>query len=179
MENLLPESKMPVVPPRILLGPGPSAAHPRVLQAMMSPMIGYLDPDFMLIMDEVSELLKQVFQTEESLTLALSGTGSAGMEAGLSSLLEPDETAILCVYGFFCERMVEMAGRVGANVVPLRADWGRPFAPGDAGRGAKEAQQGEACLSDSRGDLNRHQTAAGGLVQAHPRNTTRSLWWTR
>ena len=128
-ENLLPESKMPVVPPRILLGPGPSTAHPRVLQAMMSPMIGYLDPDFMLIMDEVSELLKRVFQTEESLTLALSGTGSAGMEAGLGSLLEPDETAILCVYGFFCERMVEMAGRVGANVVPLRADWGRPFAP--------------------------------------------------
>ena len=60
----LPESKMPKVPPRILLGPGPSHAHPRVLQAMMPQMIGYLDPDFMLIMDEVSELLKQVFQTE-------------------------------------------------------------------------------------------------------------------
>ena len=124
-----PESKMPKVPPRILLGPGPSSAHPRVLQAMTSPMIGYLDPDFMLILDEVSELLKRVFQTEESLTLALSGTGSAGMEAGLTSLLEPGDTAILCVYGFFCERIVEMATRVGANVVPLRADWGGPFPP--------------------------------------------------
>ena len=126
-QSPLPESKMPMVPPRILLGPGPSAANPRVLQAMMSPMIGYLDPDFMLIMDEVSDLLRRVFQTEENLTLALSGTGSAGMEAGLNSLLEPGETVIMCNHGFFSERMVEMASRVGANVVPLRADWGRPF----------------------------------------------------
>jgi alanine-glyoxylate transaminase/serine-glyoxylate transaminase/serine-pyruvate transaminase len=123
----MPESKMPTVPPRILLGPGPSDVHPRVLQAMMSHMIGYLDPDFMLIMDEVSELLKKVFQTEESITMALSATGSAGMEAGLTSLLEPDDVVIMCVYGFFCERMVDMATRVGAKVVPLRADWGRPF----------------------------------------------------
>ena len=123
----LPESKMPVVPPRILLGPGPTMAHPRVLQAMMSNMIGYLDPDFMLILDEVSELLKRIFQTQEGMTMALSGTGSAGMEAGINSLLEPDETVIMCIYGFFCERMVEMGSRVGANVVPLRADWGRPF----------------------------------------------------
>ena len=123
----LPESKVPQVPRRILLGPGPSSAHPRVLQAMMSGMIGYLDPDFLLIMDEVSELLKIVFQTEEHLTLAVPGTGSAGMEAGLNSLLEPDDTVIVCAFGFFGERMVEMAGRVGANVVPLRADWGAPF----------------------------------------------------
>ena len=125
-QNPLFESK---VPPRILMGPGPSQTHPRVLQAMMSQMIGYMDPDFLLIMDEVSELLNKVFQTEESLTLAISGTGSAGMEAGLNSLLEPDDTVILCVYGFFCERMVEMAGRIGANIVPLRSDWGRPFPP--------------------------------------------------
>ena len=126
-QTTLPESKMPMVPPRILLGPGPSMVHPRVLQAMMSDMIGYLDPDFMLIMDEVSALLRLMFQTEESLTLALSGTGSAGMEAGLTSLLEPGDTAILCVHGFFSERILDMAERVGANVVPLRADWGRPF----------------------------------------------------
>ena len=123
----LPESKMPNVPPRILLGPGPSAANSRVLQAMMAPMIGYLDPDFLLIMDEVSELLKRVFQTEESMTMAVPGTGSAGMEAGLNSLLEPGDTVVICVYGYFGERMVEMAGRMGANVVPLRAEWARPF----------------------------------------------------
>ena len=126
-QDQLPESAMPTVPPRILLGPGPSSANPRVLQAMMAPMIGYLDPDFMLIMDEVSQLLKIVFQTDESLTMALSGTGSAGMEAGLTSLLEPEETVVMCLCGFFGERMVDMAGRVGANVVPLRAEWGQPF----------------------------------------------------
>ena len=126
-KNPLPESKMPELPPRLLLGPGPSNAEPRVLRAMMSPVIGYLDPDFMLVLDEVSELLKVVFQTEESVTMALSGTGSAGMEAGINSLLEPGDTAILCVCGFFGERMADMATRIGANLVMLRSDWGKPF----------------------------------------------------
>ncbi len=126
-QSALPESAMPAVPPRILLGPGPSNVSPRVLQAMMQPMIGYMDPDFMLIMDEVAELLKRVYQSGDAKTMALSGTGSAGMEAGLTNLLEPGDTVVMCIYGFFCERMVDMATRVGANVVPLRADWGRPF----------------------------------------------------
>ena len=126
-QDALPESQMPQVPPRILLGPGPSNANPRVLQAMMSNMIGYLDPDFMLIMNEVSDLLRRVYQTDEGLTFALSGTGSSGMEAGLSSLLEPGDTVVMCIYGFFCERMVDMAERIGANVVPLRAEWAKPF----------------------------------------------------
>ena len=126
-QSALPKSAIPAVPPRILLGPGPSNVSPRVLQAMMQPMIGYLDPDFMLIMDEVRELLKSVYQAETANTLAISGTGSAGMEAGLSSLLEPGDTVVMCIYGFFCERMVEMATRIGADVVPLRAEWGRPF----------------------------------------------------
>ena len=123
----LPESKVPHVPPRTLLGPGPSNVSPRVLKAMMSGMIGYLDPDFMLILDEVAGLLRRVFQTEEGLTLAVSGTGSAGMEAGLNSLLEPGDTAVICVHGFFGERLVEMAERLGARVAPLRAEWGAPF----------------------------------------------------
>ena len=127
MTQQLPESAMPVVPPRILLGPGPSMVNARVLRAMMSPMIGYLDPDFLLIMDELSVLLKRVFQTEESLTIALSGTGSAGMEAGISSLLEPDDTVVMCINGFFGERMADMATRVGADVVALRSEWGQPF----------------------------------------------------
>lgn len=125
--NTLPKSRMPAVPQRILLGPGPSNVNPSVVQAMMQPMIGYLDPDFMLILDEVRELLNLVYQTESANTMALSGTGTAGMEAGLSNLLEPGDTVVMCIYGFFCERMVDMATRFGANVVPLRADWGRPF----------------------------------------------------
>jgi alanine-glyoxylate transaminase/serine-glyoxylate transaminase/serine-pyruvate transaminase len=78
-------------------------------------------------MDEVSDLLRRVFQTEESQTLALSGTGSAGMEAGLSSLLEPGDTVIVCASGFFSDRMIDMAERLEANVVALRSEWGQPF----------------------------------------------------
>ena len=78
----VPESKVPVMPPRILLGPGPSNTSPRVLQAMMSPMIGYADPEFMVVLDEVSELLRLVFQTKEGLAIALPGTGSAGNAGG-------------------------------------------------------------------------------------------------
>lgn len=128
-DKSIPSSRMPAVPPRILLGPGPSNTSPRVLQSMMAPMIGYLDPDFMLIMDEVSELLRVVFQTDESMTMALSGTGSAGMEAGLNSLLDPDDTALICVHGFFGERIVEMARRLGAKVVSINSTWGMPFPP--------------------------------------------------
>jgi alanine-glyoxylate transaminase/serine-glyoxylate transaminase/serine-pyruvate transaminase len=127
--DALAESAVPLVPPRILLGPGPSNANPRVLQAMMSPVIGYLDPAFLLIMDEISALLRRVFRTEECLTLALSGTGSAGMEAGIASLLEPGDTFVICICGFFGDRMRQMAERVGANVVILNGDWGRPFPP--------------------------------------------------
>ncbi len=125
----LPVFDVSLVPPRILLGPGPSDANPRVLQAMSGPMIGYLDPDFVKVMEEVSELLTRVFNTEESLTMVLSGTGSAGMEAGLSSLLEPGDTVILCVCGFFGRRMADMAERIGANVVLLQSEWGRAFPP--------------------------------------------------
>jgi alanine-glyoxylate transaminase/serine-glyoxylate transaminase/serine-pyruvate transaminase len=96
---------------------------------MSGSMIGYLDADFMKVLDEVSELLRLLFQTEKSLTMALSGTGSAGMEAGMNSLLEPGDTVIICVCGFFGQRMVEMAGRVGANVVLLESEWGKPFPP--------------------------------------------------
>ena len=125
----LPESKVPVMPPRILLGPGPSNTSPRVLQAMMSPMIGYADPEFMIVLDEVSELLRRVFRTEEGLAMALPGTGSAGMQAGLNSLLELGDTVVICSCGYFGERMADMAGRLGANAVVLRGEWGEAFPP--------------------------------------------------
>ena len=123
----VPESKIPVMPPRILLGPGPSNTSPRVLQAMMSPMIGYADPEFMVVLDELSELLRLVFRTEEGLAMALPGTGSAGMQAGLNSLLEPGDTVVICSCGYFGERMADMAERLGANAVVLRGEWGEPF----------------------------------------------------
>ena len=129
MTENIPESRVPVVSPRILLGPGPSNASPRVLQAMMSPMIGYADPDFASILDELSELLRMLFRTKDGLAVALPGTGSAGMEAGLNSLLEPGDTVVICSCGFFGERMVDMAERLGANPVVLRSAWGKPFPP--------------------------------------------------
>ena len=119
--------EMASVPPRILMGPGPSMVSARVLRAMMENMIGYLDPNYLLILEDVSNHLKKVFQTEDATTMAISGTGSAGMEAGLSSILEPGDTVIVCIYGYFGERMVEMATRVGANVIALRSEWGEPF----------------------------------------------------
>ena len=117
--NQQPASQMPFVPPRKLLGPGPVDANPRVLRAMSQPMIGYMDPDFLTILDETASLLAQVYGTKEAITMALPGTGMSGMEAGLNSLLEPGDTVIMCVYGFFGERFVDIGERHGANVIAL------------------------------------------------------------
>jgi alanine-glyoxylate transaminase/serine-glyoxylate transaminase/serine-pyruvate transaminase len=117
------------VPPRILLGPGPSNVHPRVYQAMMAPILGHLDPDFLHIMDETKDLLRAVFRTENEETMAISGTGSAGMEATIANLIESGERVVVCVSGFFGDRVAEMASRHGAEVVRVEAEWGRIIEP--------------------------------------------------
>ena len=114
---------------RILLGPGPSMAHPRVLKAMATPLVGHLDPQFLEIMNEVQELLRFVFQTENQLTVPLSGTGTAGMDASLANLLEPGDSAVICVNGYFGERLCEIAARFGAKVRRLDRPWGDVFSP--------------------------------------------------
>jgi alanine-glyoxylate transaminase/serine-glyoxylate transaminase/serine-pyruvate transaminase len=116
-------------PPRILLGAGPSNVHPRVYQAMMAPILGHLDPDFLHIMDETKDLLRAVFRTQSEETIAVSGTGSAGMEAAVANLIEPGERAVVCVAGFFGERIAEMASRYGAEVTRVEAEWGRIIEP--------------------------------------------------
>jgi alanine-glyoxylate transaminase/serine-glyoxylate transaminase/serine-pyruvate transaminase len=116
-------------PPRILLGPGPSNVHPRVYQAMMAPILGHLDPDFLRIMDETKELLRAVFRTQSEETIAVSGTGSAGMEAAVANLIEPGERAVVCVKGFFGDRMAEMASRYEAEVTRVEGEWGRIIEP--------------------------------------------------
>lgn len=113
--------------PRILLGPGPSIVHPRVLRAMATPLVGHLDPDFLVIMSEIQELLKMVFQTDEALIIPVSGTGSAGMEASLCNFLEDDDPILICVNGFFGERLYDMAGRYRADVSRIDAVWGEAF----------------------------------------------------
>jgi len=110
--------------PRILLGPGPSMVHPRVLRVMATPMVGYLDPQFLEVMDEVQVLLRSVFQTSNSLTLPISGTGSAGMEAALFNFLEESDPVLVCVGGYFGARMVEIAGRCHASVARIDVPWG-------------------------------------------------------
>lgn len=117
------------VPSRILLGPGPSMVAPRVLAAMASPVIGHLDPEFLTLMREVQDLLRFVFQTENELTVPISGTGSAGMEASLCNFIEPGDQVLIAVMGYFGERMVEMAGRYGAKVDRIDRPWGEAFDP--------------------------------------------------
>lgn len=116
-------------PQRILLGPGPSNVPPRVQMAMLAPMLGHLDPYFVTIMEDTMQLLRQVFRTSNKLTFPISGTGSAGMEASFCNFLEPGDTAIIGVNGYFGERMAEMARRTGAKVVQLTADWGKIIEP--------------------------------------------------
>lgn len=113
--------------PRTLLGPGPSDVHPRVLQALAYPPVGHLDPQFLNLMNEVQELLRFVFQTENSLTIPVSGTGTAGMEAAFANFVEPGDSVLIGVNGYFSERMVDMAGRYGAAVRRLERPWGEVF----------------------------------------------------
>ncbi len=117
-----PDLKMPE---RVLLGPGPSNVHPRVYQAMTQPVVGYLDPSLFKVLDEVKELLRWVFQTQNTVTFPISGTGSAGMEAVMCNLVEPGDRVVVGVNGLFGARLADLAARCGAEVVPVEADWGR------------------------------------------------------
>ncbi|MEX2160560.1 MAG: alanine--glyoxylate aminotransferase family protein [Anaerolineales bacterium] len=112
-------------PERILLGPGPSNMPASVSQALALPVIGHLDPAFLRIMDEVQEMLRHVFQTKNHLTIPVSGTGSAGMEAALANFIEPGDNVLIGVIGYFGARMVEMAGRYGAKVDRIEVPWGQ------------------------------------------------------
>lgn len=116
-------------PQRLLMGPGPSNAHPRVLQAMAAPLLGHLDPDFLQVMDDVQEMLRRVFQTGNGLCIPISGTGTAGMEAALVNVLEPGDTLVIGVNGFFGERLALIAARCGAQVARVEFEWGRPVEP--------------------------------------------------
>jgi alanine-glyoxylate transaminase/serine-glyoxylate transaminase/serine-pyruvate transaminase len=117
------------LPNRILLGPGPSNVHPRVLQAMLSPMLGHLDPDFWPVLDQVRDMLRLVLGTTHNWTLPLSATGTAGMEAAFCNVVEPGDRVVIVVNGFFGGRMVEIASRCGADVQRIEVPWGKPVLP--------------------------------------------------
>lgn len=111
-------------PERLLLGPGPSPVHPSVLAAQARPIVGHLDPWFLHVADEVATMLREVFRTDNALTYAVSGTGSAGMETAVVNTVEPGDTVIVGVNGVFGARIADTARRAGADVVALEEPWG-------------------------------------------------------
>ena len=126
MDSLQPV-RSAALPHRLLLGPGPSNVAPRVLDAMAQPLVGHLDPNFLTLLDEIQALLRPLFGTSNRFTLPLSATGSAGMETCLVNLLEPGHRIVVGVNGVFGGRMVEVATRAGAEVHPVKANWGDPL----------------------------------------------------
>lgn len=141
---------------RVLLGPGPSEVPARVLAAMSAPLLGHLDPEFVSLMDETQSLLRQVFQTENRLTIAVSGTGSAGMEAVLVNLIEPGDAVLVGVNGVFGTRMVDVATRAGGKVATIERPYGEVFDP-------QEVREG----------IRRHRPKVFGLVHAE---TSTGAW---
>ena len=119
------------IPTRILLGPGPSTADPRILRAMAAPLLGHLDPAFLQLMDRIQELLRYTFQTQNGLTLAVPGTGMAAMETTVANLVEPGDAVLVCVNGFFSQRIAEIARRNGGQVTVISRPWGEIFSAAD------------------------------------------------
>jgi alanine-glyoxylate transaminase/serine-glyoxylate transaminase/serine-pyruvate transaminase len=117
-------------PRRLLLGPGPSPLDDRVAAMLAAPMVGHLDPYFVGVMAEIRRLLRYVFQTENELTLAISGTGTSAMDAAMTNLVEPGSTVAVCICGYFGERLAQIAERNGARVLRIEADWGRAVEAG-------------------------------------------------
>ena len=114
------------MPQRILLGPGPSSVHPRVLQAMNAPVVGYLDPSFFKVMDEVCEMLRQVYRTSNTTTFPVSATGTGAMETACANVIERGDTVVVCRNGFFGNRLADIAERCGAEVHLVDTPWGKP-----------------------------------------------------
>ena len=114
------------MPQRILLGPGPSSVHPRVLQAMTAPVVGYLDPSFFQVMDEVCDMLRQVYHTSNTTTFPVSATGTGAMETACANVIERGDTVVICRNGYFGNRLADIAERSGADVHLVDSPWGKP-----------------------------------------------------
>ena len=132
-EPRIVRSEMPVqnfIPPRrLLLGPGPSMVHPRVLRALSMPLLGHLDPAFLALMDDIQTLLRVVFETGNRFAIAISGTGSAGMEASIVNIVEPGDAVIVGINGVFGTRLATIVERCGGKAVRVEAPWGQIIEP--------------------------------------------------
>lgn len=133
-----PTTKPTDIPTRLLLGPGPCNVHPRVLAAMSLPPIGHLDPKYLELMDEVQNLIRYAWQTENRLTISVSGTGSAAMEATLANTVEENDVVLVGVKGYFGHRLVDMANRYRANVRKMVKPWGEVFSLEEIKAGLEE-----------------------------------------
>ncbi|MCH5377046.1 MAG: alanine--glyoxylate aminotransferase family protein [Planctomycetes bacterium] len=122
------------------MGPGPSDVHPRVLEALGKGTVGHLDPYYLQIMDRMQQMLRELFRTTNRMTLAISATGSAGMEATVVNLVEPGDSMLVCVNGVFGMRMADVAARAGARVTSIRRPWGEVFTVDDLKQGLAEAK---------------------------------------
>jgi alanine-glyoxylate transaminase/serine-glyoxylate transaminase/serine-pyruvate transaminase len=131
-------------PDRILMGPGPSDMHPRVYEALSKHIIGHLDPEFIRMMDETKALAQYAFQTENKLTMIVSGPGSAGMETCFVNLVEPGDKVIVCRNGVFGGRMKENVERCGATPVMVEDNWGQPVDPNKVEAALKEHPDAKA-----------------------------------
>src|ERR1035437_3708726 len=114
-------------PDLLLMGPGPSLVHPRVTAALVRPVIGHMDPEFIAVLDSISEHLRKLLRTQNPFTIALSGTGMSGMEAAFSNAVRPGDRVLIFVNGFFGGRMANIARRQGADVITVDAPWGTAF----------------------------------------------------
>jgi alanine-glyoxylate transaminase/serine-glyoxylate transaminase/serine-pyruvate transaminase len=124
-------------PYRLMLTPGPSSVDPRVYRALATPLVGHLDPWFKVCMDEMQVLLRQIFQTENRLTMPLSASGSGGIEAAVLNALEEGDEAIVAVNGVFSDRMYEIASRATTKVIKVEAPYGSPVDAEDVRRAGK------------------------------------------
>ena len=114
---------------RLLMGPGPSCVHPRVYEALQKPLVGHLDPQFLEIMNATQDMLRHTFGTDNPLTISVSGTGSAGMEAAFVNVVEPGDEVLVCVNGVFGTRMSDIVGRIGGTLRRIERPWGEVFEP--------------------------------------------------
>lgn len=126
--------------PRLLLGPGPSQISPRVLRACATPLLGYLDPEYLTLMDETQSLLRTVFETSNEWTFCIPGTGMAGMEAAFVNFLQPGDPVVIGVHGVFGARMVDICTRIGAQVTRVDAEWGTALDPAKMAEAVKAAK---------------------------------------
>ncbi len=159
-----------IPPDRVLMGPGPSDVHPRVLRAMSTPLIGHLDPAFIEIMQEVQALLRYAFRSDNRWTIPVSGTGSAAMEAAFANMVEPGDVVLVPTNGYFGARMDSMARRAGGRVVHVHAPWGEPVEPDDVRAAIEEHRPAVFAFvhaETSTGALQPHVSELTGIAHEH------------